>query len=324
MMRCAFLLSALLAASTPLAAEEQPIALETPTGVINGTLSMPTAGSRVPVVLVIAGSGPTDRDGNTPLVAGRNDSLKLVADLLVENGIASVRYDKRGIAGSKGAGRAESDLRFEDLVQDAASWVAKLEKDPRFSGVAVLGHSEGALIGLLAAKRSPAAAYISVAGPADKAPVVLRRQLEGKLPPDLAARNEEILRSLEAGRTVAEVPAPLLALYRPSVQPYLISWFKAAPAEALSTLGMPCLLVQGGTDIQVEVADAQKLHAANKACEVKIVSGMNHVLKTVGPDLRKQVASYGDPALPLDPDFKQALARFLSSERVRAALGASR
>jgi hypothetical protein len=324
MSRLALLLSALLSASTALFAAEQAIELETPTGVIGGTLTLPPGGPKVPVVLVIAGSGPTDRDGNTPMAAGKNDSLKLLAAALRDIGVASVRYDKRGIAASKGAARAESDLAFENYVQDAASWITKLANDSRFTGVAVLGHSEGSLIGLLASLRSPAVAFISVAGPAEKAPAVLRRQLQGRLPPDLATRNEEILSSLEAGRTASEVPPPLLALYRPSVQPYLISWFKYSPSEEIAKLQVPCLLLQGGTDIQVGVTDAERLHAANKTCLLKVVAGMNHVMKTVPPDRQKQIESYGDPTLPLDTELTQTLAQFFSGERMRAPFGAPR
>ena len=120
------------------------------------------------------------------MAAGKNDSLKLLAAALRGYGIASVRYDKRGIAASKGAACSEADLRFEHYVQDAASWITKLAKDSRFAGVTVLGHSEGSLIGLLASQRSPAAAFISVAGPAEKASAVLRRQLQGWDPAGLA------------------------------------------------------------------------------------------------------------------------------------------
>ncbi|MDZ7919030.1 alpha/beta hydrolase [Rhodoferax sp.] len=324
MNRLALVLSALVATSSSSIAAEQAIELETPTGVIKGTLTMPPGDSRTAVVLLIAGSGPTDRDGNTPMAAGKNDSLKLLAAALRDNGVASVRYDKRGIAASSRAAHAESDLRFEDYVQDAASWATRLAKDSRFTGVAVLGHSEGSLIGMLASQRSPSVAFISVAGPAERASVVLRRQLQGRLPPDLATRNEEILSALESGSTASEVPPPLLALYRPSVQPYLISWFKYSPSDELVKLRMPCLLVQGGTDIQVGVADAEALHAANKACVLRVVAGMNHVMKSVPPDRQKQIASYGDPALPLNTDFTEALASFFSAKQVRAAFGAPR
>lgn len=320
----ALVLSLLVATSFAAHAAEQSIELETKTGAIKGTLTLPSASSPVPVVLLIAGSGPTDRDGNAPVAAGRNDSLKMLAASLEGLGIASVRYDKRGIAASSAAGPTESNLRFDDYVQDAASWITKLARDSRFQGIAVLGHSEGSLIGMLAAQRSAVQAFISVAGPAEKAPTVLRRQLQGRLPPDLAQRNEEILRTLESGGTVSDVPSPLSALYRQSVQPYLISWFKYSPADEVAKLRVPCLIVQGGTDIRVGIPDAKRLHAANPACALQVVEGMNHVLKRVPADQQKQIASYGDQSLPIDADFVKTIATFLSSEQVRVALRATR
>ena len=218
---------------------------------------------------------------------------------------------RRGAASSEAA-PAEADLRLDDYVQDAASWIRKLATDARFTGVAVLGHSEGSLIGMLALQISPTGAFISVAGTAEKGAAILRRQLQERLAPDLAARNEEILSSLEAGRAADDVPSPLAALYRPSVQPYLISWFRYSPVDEIAKLRVPCLLVQGGTDFQVLAGDAEKLHAANKACSLKVIAGMNHVMKTAPPDKQKQIASYNDPALPLDKELPQALVHFLS------------
>lgn len=307
----ALFIGLLLTAYGPCGAVEQSIELRTMTGTLQGTLRTPETPGRWPVLLLIAGSGPTDRDGNTPLVAGRNDSLKLLAAALAEAGFASVRYDKRGIAASAAAGPAEAALRFDHYVQDAAAWVRQLAADVRFSAVAVLGHSEGALIGLLAAQQSPATAYVSVAGTAERASVLLRRQLQGQLPPDLKAQNDSILATLESGRTAAVVPAPLQALYRPSVQPYLISWFRYEPRAEMARLSLPCLILQGDTDIQVQVADAKALAASNARCQIKLLAGMNHVLKRVAPDHAQQIASYGDPTLPLVPELVQTLSEFL-------------
>ena len=201
------------------AADSFAIALTTPTGTLHGSLLLPAGEAPVPVALIIAGSGPTDRDGNSALIATKNDSLKMLAEALAEAGFASVRYDKRGIAASAAAGPAESDLRFEHYVQDATAWLEYLADDPRFPSTTVIGHSEGALIGLLAAidRNVP---YVSIAGPAVDAATLIRRQLEGRLPPDLAAEHQRILAELEAGSTVADVPAPLASIYRASVQPY--------------------------------------------------------------------------------------------------------
>lgn len=297
---------------------DQPISLDTSHGKIHGSLLVPASGKKVPVVLIIAGSGPTDRDGNSVGVQGTNDSLKLLAASLAEAGFASVRYDKRGVGASKEAAVRESDLRLETYVDDAAAWIDVLAADRRFSGVAVVGHSEGSLIGMLAVKGRPASAFVSIAGIAQAASSIMRRQLRRKLPLDLAERNESILASLEQGQSVKELPAELATLYRPSVQPYLISWFRYVPAHEIRALGIPCLILQGDKDIQVPVSEATALHAAKPDATLQILHGMNHVLKLVSTENAQQIASYGDPTLPIAPELSKSLARFLTvSMRVR-------
>lgn len=296
--------------ASPGFAAEETMQLETPTGTVHGTLMRPDDAPRPLVALIIAGSGPTDRDGNNPL-AGRNDALKLVAQALADAGIASLRYDKRGIAASAAAGADESKLRFDDYVEDAAAWARRLAQDGRFAAVAIIGHSEGATIAALAAARTPVAGVVSIAGPGEPAATTLRRQLAGRLPPELAERNEALLTALEAGRLVDEVPPALAALYRPSVQPYLVSWFRQRPADALAALRVPCLIVQGDTDLQVSLADAQALQTAQPACRLARIGGMNHVLKAVPADRARQIASYADPTLPLAPGLAEALLPFL-------------
>lgn len=274
------------------------------------------------MVLIIAGSGPTDRDGNSAMLPGRNDSLKMLASALAQAGYASVRYDKRGIGASAAAGPTESALRFEQYVDDVAAWADKLAADPRFDGVALIGHSEGAQLAVMAAQRSRVRAVVSIAGVADKPSTVLRRQLQGKLPADLQQRSDEILAALEAGRTVADVPPALHVLYRPSVQRYMVSWLRFVPTDEMAKLRVPCLIVQGDTDIQIPPAQAAALHAAQPACSKVIVAGMNHVLKSVPADPARQAASYGDPSLPLTAELVPALTAFLS--KALAAAPASR
>ena len=290
---------------------ESPVQIETPTGSIYGTLTVPVAGAKSLVALIIAGSGPTDRDGNGQTAAVNNNCLKLLAAALVGAGFASVRYDKRGVGASRDAGHSEREMRIEHYVQDAAAWVECLANDSRFSGVVVIGHSEGSLIGMLAAQRCPVLAFVSVAGPAENAATVLHRQLAGQLPSDLAATSDAILASLEAGRLSDDVPLELLPLYRPSVQPYLVSWFQYTPRIELARLRIPCLILQGDTDIQVGVSDAHALHGAHGACQLALVPGMNHVLKMVPPDRAEQLASYGNPDLPIAEGLVQALTQFL-------------
>lgn len=297
------------------AASEDDITLTTPTGNIAGTLTMPPAArGPVPVVVIIAGSGPTDRDGNSKGLPGANNSLKMLAQSLADAGFASVRYDKRGVASSLPAGPRESDLRFNMYVDDAAAWVAMVKRDARFSSVAVIGHSEGSLIGMVAAQKSPVSAYVSLAGIASGAADVLRVQLAGKLPPELAADSERILGALERGQLADNVPPALQMLYRPSVQPYMVSWFNYHPAQEVARLKIPVLIAQGDTDIQVSVSEAEGLKKAKPDAQLVIVPGMNHVLKL---DSTRGIASYSDPTLSIAPALMDAIIGFLRGAHLK-------
>jgi pimeloyl-ACP methyl ester carboxylesterase len=279
---------------------------------IHSTLLLPSDTTRVmPVVLLIAGSGPTDRDGNSSMLPGKNNSLRMLAEGLAMNGIASLRYDKRGIGESAKAMVSEADLRFETYIDDAAAFCEQLRADKRFSSVVIAGHSEGSLIGMVAAKKCSASGFISIAGIGRPAAEILRIQLAGKLPPALATQSDAILKDLEEGKTTEKPPVELLALYRPSVQPYLISWFRYNPAKSIAALSVPVMIIQGTTDIQVSVDDAKRLAAANSRAKLLIVEGMNHVLKSVSSDKAKQAASYSDPTLMLAPDLLMNIVDFV-------------
>jgi pimeloyl-ACP methyl ester carboxylesterase len=313
MRRALLLFAAFLA--LPLPAAE--ITLTTPTGDLHGTLLVPQTTAPPNVVLIIAGSGPTDRDGNSVGAAGRNDALKMLAEALLARGIASVRYDKRGVAASAPAAPSESDLRFDTYVEDAAAWLHMLVADPRFSEVAVAGHSEGALIGTLAAQQVAIDRVISIAGAGRPAGEVLLEQLERQLTGSLLDASRAIIASLNAGNIYPNPPSALSSLFRPSVQPYLISWFRYDPAAELAKLTVPVLIVQGTTDIQVAVIDAQRLAAAKPAAPLVIINGMNHVLKDVPDDLEAQARSYTDPTLPIDATLPNVIGTFIEHKARR-------
>jgi len=302
-----------------------PYDLTTPTGVIYGTLRMPAdrqfmamSNAKAPVVLIIAGSGPTDRNGNSGTQLTAN-SYAMLADALSQRGIATVRYDKRGIAASRAAGGNEADMRFEIGVNDASLWIEKLRNDARFKSVIVAGHSEGSLVGMLAAREARADGFVSIAGVARRASDILRTQLEPQLKPlpALAAANESIIKSLEAGQTVNPLP-PLVAgvpgvasLWRPSVQPYLISWFRYLPSKEFAMLQRPALILQGTTDIQVGVDEAKALAAAKPDATLKIIDGMNHVLKEAPADRMANIATYSKTDLPLVAAVPDAIAEYV-------------
>ena len=301
------LLTGLAQASTTF--DQRPQTLESESGTLRGTLLQPRTTQPMPVVLLIAGSGPTDRDGNNP--AGHNDSLKRLAMALAREGIASLRYDKRGVAASRAATPNERDLSVEQYVADAAAWGRQLKADPAFDRLILLGHSEGALIASLAADAAQADAVVSLAGSSRPIDQVLREQLQYRLPPQLLAQSTQLLDALLAGQTVSEVPDELQVLFRPSVQPYLISLFRQDPSAAFAHLHMPALIIQGTHDIQVGVADAQALQAAKPDAELALIDGMNHVLRIVPMDLKAQLASYDEPGLPLAQALSQRLVAFI-------------
>lgn len=294
------------------AATEIPETLATPTGALHGTLELPAGSGPFPVALIIAGSGPTDRNGNDTRLGLDTDCYKLLAQALARHGIASLRYDKRGVGASAAAAPAEDEMRFGTWVTDAAAWGRKLRADGRFSTLTIVGHSEGSLVGMLAAPAIPAQGFVSLAGAGEPIQRVLSRQLEARLAPDAYRQAQTIVRTLAAGHTVARVPSGLAVLFRPSVQPFLISWMRYDPAEEIARLKIPVLIVQGGRDMQVSAADADKLKAADPAATLVLIPHMNHVLKDVGPALADNQRAYTDPKMPLDATLVTAIVRFVS------------
>lgn len=311
------LAAALLALAVPALAQDADVAvkLETPTGTLHGSLRAPLGAARGPVVLLVAGSGPTDRDGNQPRLL--SDSLRQLAAALGAEGISTLRYDKRGVATSREAGRAEKDLRFDHYVDDAAAWIAWLKADARFSLVAVAGHSEGAHVGALAAAKAGAGAFVSIAGIARKPAEILRAQLRPRLPEPFWQESERILARLERGETADGVPKELEIAYRPSVQPYLISWFRQSPAEAMRALEVPVLVVQGSADIQVPVSEGEALAAAARNAQLLVVPDMSHALKPA-TDAASSMKGLTDPTVAIVPQVPARIARFVREAALAA------
>ena len=310
MKRLFTLFAALLLATAALYAGEEEITLNTPTGDIHGKLMLPDGGTPCPVVLIIAGSGPTDMNGNNAGMT--NNSLLYLARELAAGGIASVRYDKRAIGKSAAACTNEEDLRFDHYINDAAAWADKLAGDSRFTKVIIAGHSEGSLIGMVAAQRSKAVkGYISIAGCGSPAYEILEEQLKSQ-PAWIQEQSASICKELREGRTVKEVPYYLISLYRKSVQPYLISWFAYDPAAEIAKLDIPVLILQGDKDIQVGTDEADKLHTAQPSATMHIIKDMNHVLKQCETtDAREQIAIYSNPDLPLKAELVSTMVKFI-------------
>jgi pimeloyl-ACP methyl ester carboxylesterase len=277
---------------------------------LSGTLLKPAGAARPPVVLLIAGSGPTDRNGNQ---GGTGPGeLRELAEALAQRGIASLRYDKRGIGRSAVAGLREQDLVLDTFVEDAAGWLKWLQQRPDLGAPIVAGHSEGGLIAILLAKRVPVSGVVLIATPGRPLGDVLRDQLQRNgIPAPLLGDALATLAALERGETVRDVKPELAALFRPSVQPFMRSMLAVDPARELAGLKLPAMVVSGGHDLQVGAADAALLAKARQDAVRLDIAAMNHVPKIAPADRAGQQDAYTNPTLPLAPGLGDAVADFV-------------
>jgi len=295
----------LAASAAPSQVADHEVSIDGGKAALHGSLMTPAARRPGPAVLLISGSGPTDRNGNSTIAQVHPATMKLIAEGLAQRGITSLRFDKRGIGDSAPAMTAEADLRFTTYVDDAVGWARFLARQPGVSCVVLGGHSEGALVATMAAEHVPICGLALLSGAGRPAKAIIAEQLARVPEPDHSAALSA-LDDIAAGKAVANPPLP--ALFRPSVQPYLTSWLAIDPAKELARFGGPVLIVQGENDLQVPVGDARMLADASKGATLLLLDGTNHVLKPAPADPAANFATYGDPDLPLDPRVVPALA----------------
>lgn len=299
-----------------MAAESREVALDRDFGTLRGTLLVP-AGGAATAALIIAGSGPTDRNCNSMLGPG-TDAFLYLAQALEAAGVASLRYDKRGVGASRYDDPARlTDIRFDDFVADAAA-CAELLRREGFRKIVLIGHSEGALIALCAAQDDPQiAAVVSLCGPGIPMDRLIERQLAAQLafadlPLLLEARG--VLETLRTGRTTDRYPQQLEALFAPPLQRYLLTQMPHDPQRLIARLKVPVCIVGGDNDLQVPAADAEALAAACPAAELRIVEGLTHALKhCAGRTPVEQIPAYTDRTLPLDPELAACVTRFVGA-----------
>lgn len=277
-------------------------------GVLEGSLiSQP---SKNKLAIIIAGSGPTDRNGNNPLNVKAN-SYKMLAEELNKEKIASIRYDKRAIGKSKLLVNDESKLLFTDYVNDAVALYKYAKDSLGYKEIYFIGHSEGSLIGMLATIETKAQGYISISGAGRSIDEIIEQQIESQ-PEEVKQVVHEIFVSLKAGKEVDDVPQALYTLFRPSVQPYMISWIKYNPSEEIKKLTQPILLINGTCDIQVKPSEAELLNKANPNSKLVIIKKMTHALKDTGDDCNDaEMKTYTDPTLPLNTELVDTIIKFI-------------
>lgn len=272
---------------------------------VQGTLLSPKGENQPPLAILIAGSGPTDRDGNQALF--KNNSLKYLAEGLAQKGIATFRYDKRVIAQINKATVQEEKMTFEDEVNDALLVVNHF-KD-KYKKIILIGHSEGALVGLLVAQKVVVSKFVSISGAGNSSATLIEEQI-GKNAPQLKEESQKIISQLRKGELVENISPYLAPVFRKSVQPYLISWFKYEPTKEIAKLQIPILIVQGTNDLQVEDKEAQLLKEAQPKAQLLLIEGMNHVLKKV-KTLEENQLSYLNPDLPISGELVEGIASFI-------------
>ncbi len=277
---------------------------------IDGTLTAPVGIEQPDLVILIQGSGPIDRNGNGFMM--KNDGSKLIAKELAENGIASYRFDKRIFKMNKLKIR-EEDLKFEDFIQDVSTIIDHFKAQNSFRRIIIAGHSEGSLIGMVAAL-DKADAFISLAGPGRSIDKIVIDQL-AKQSPELSKNSENAFQEIrERGRTSNYDPL-LQSIFRPSVQPFLRSWMKYNPTEEIAKLDMPILIINGSFDIQVDATEANLLAEANPKAELIILDKMNHVFRKIEGDNLENTKAYNEPNRPLHPELIPSLVSFIKSNQ---------
>jgi len=320
--------ASLAAAAQPAAdPRDKPIEARGPLAPLKGTLLAP-AKAGAPVVLIVPGSGPTDRDGNNPM--GVNAAIyKLLAQDLAARGIATVRIDKRGMFGSAKAVADANAVTIPDYAADVHSWVGAIRRTTGVPCVWVLGHSEGGLVALAAAQSGSEVQGICglllVATPGRPLGQVLRDQLsdQWRANPANAPILDQALAAitkLEGGGRVdtASLHPALQPLFNESVQGFLISAFAQDPARLIAATQKPVLVLQGERDLQVGVQDARLLAQAKPAAQLVLLPDTNHVLKAVvTDDPAANMATYANPGQPLAPGVVDAVARFVAPGKPR-------
>ena len=278
-------------------------------GRLFGTLALPTDSNTNTLCIIVPGSGPTDRNGNTGSFVFAN-SYKFLSDSLAKHVYPVLRFDKRGVGESRYVYNSETELRFGLYVQDLNLIINRARKIKGIEKIVLIGHSEGATVALMAALRDSVHAYVSLCGPGQSADSLILTQLKTQ---PLSIQNEalEIIKLINMGKTTDKVSEPLMALFRPSIQAYLKSWFDIHPDIEISQLNIPTFIIQGATDIQVSVQESKRLAKAKPDADYVIISDMNHVLKKASDNRSQNIRTYGDPYQPLHPELTPLLLEFL-------------
>ena len=286
---------------------------------LEGTLQLPAGTGPWPAVVIIAGSGPTDRNGNSPAGVS-SDTYLLLAQALAERGVASYRYDKRVLPSRKGTIANPMAMTLADFAADAAAAARMLRGRSDIGPVLFLGHSEGGTLAIMAAADgAPVSGLVLVSTAGRDISTIMREQIARQVPPALLAAFDTAWAGYIGSDTAVKAPAGLEVLFQPGARAFMKHWQSIDPVALLRGISIPVLVVQGETDVQVTAADAKRLGSARPDVRVVLLPGVNHVLRLhSGATMAEQAATYTDKSLPLAPAVTPAIADFVLAQPRRS------
>ena len=273
---------------------------------VEGTLLEPTAKEKRPLAIIIAGSGPTDRNGNQNML--KNNSLKKLAEGIAKNNIATFRYDKRVVKQIRDK-KIDLNTTFDDFITDAESVLDYFKAKDDFSSIYIIGHSQGSLVGMVAAKAG-ADGFISLAGAGQSIDDVIVNQI-GDMDPSLIESTKKAFTTLKADGSVSDYPVALGSIFRPDIQPFILNWMQYKPTDIINSLDIPILIVNGTKDLQVSESEAKLLKEAAENAELQIIKNMNHVLFTIEGDTLENSKSYNEAARPISEVLIEVVSEFI-------------
>ncbi|WP_299524378.1 alpha/beta hydrolase [Winogradskyella sp.] len=274
---------------------------------IDGTLLKPNENEKSILAIIIAGSGPTDRDGNQNFL--KNDALKKLAKSLTSKGISTFRYDKRVVKQIR-RGNVNPNIMFDDFVSDAKDVITYFKERNTFKKIYVIGHSQGSLVGMLNAKEH-VDGFISIAGAGQNIGDVIVEQVT-KMAPQLGEAAQKVVDQLKKGETTTDYPPALASVFNADVQEFMMNWMQYNPTEIIKDLDIPILIVNGTKDLQVSEDEAKLLKDANENAELSIIENMNHVFFEIEGDDLENSKSYNEIKRPIAPKLIESIIRFIN------------
>lgn len=294
--------------------KDQQVSIAVEGGALMGSFLVPKSKSPIPVVLLIPGSGPTDRNCNSQLGLISNTFLMLAEELYKAN-IATLRIDKR-TSGESVKTFSEESLKlilFDDFIHDVEVWIDSLKNDPRFSDVIVAGHSQGSLVGMIATKNKQADKFISLSGAGRSIDNIMCDQFDASFP-NYSDTTRKFFDGIKNGIYLESTPHIIKQNIPRTAIPFFQSWIKYNPEEEIRKLNVPILVVNGEHDIQVAVSEAELLHASSPQSKLVLIPEMSHILKNAPADRLSNMMTYNQPELPLNIQLVEEVIRFVNQK----------